>query len=498
MLEAEYFPTTTNARPNMPSSNHLAERTPLVVTPIPFTTPWFRDVFHEGAAPEHRPKRLRLNENNSTVGNQQMDCEDKEGTGESWWPENRLKSDPQQVPVLAKLYYELYGDQTEESPLNKLRLNDIVEMVGILEQEDKADVADDDAVMEMGSTWEEVAPVPVQVPRLHVLWFASVDLDKVSSSSSNPNANMAGNNNSADATAALAKALSIPEAPAAAVWMTLLSMAEREKLADSDSWAPVQTPNETALGCSSLGMVLSSPDACAAFQTALYSVLSQVTPVVHSLDVSNEKLADLRAPWRENGRLTPTPLQLPKGATLIVNVSGVHPGRLSPEHLETMQALQQLATGHKIGYRFEGGMKIDFEADLRIIVLSTPVSKALLPCTLQVKCDYAVTAQPSVNTSELSALRDALGMLRGGVQTAIRPHCNIGLSAAVLDKAQKDFIERRAIARNNSLPAVTERDFHRWLTLTRLQTRSRKAAVAEAEDWNAALTLDDAMVASLQ
>jgi hypothetical protein len=90
-----------------------------------------------------------------------------------------------------------------------------------------------------------------------------------------------------------------------------------------------------------------------------------------------------------------------------------------------------------------------------------------------------------------------LTLIRGKGQT-LSPAPNIALSAAVLDKAQQDFIQRRATARNTNRPAVTERDFHRWLTLTRLQARSRQARMAEVEDWSLALTLDDAMVASLQ
>lgn len=502
MLEAEYYPTTAATKsarrfPMASSRDQLEERTPLVVTPIPFTTTWFRHVFGSACAPEHRAKRLRLDESSTADGggNNQMDC-DNGGGGkkEQWWPENDLKSDPQEVPVLAKLYYDLYGQQP-----NRLRLNEMVELVGVLEEEETANGAmgddDNDVVMGANSSWEQDAvTVPTKVPRLHVLWFSSVDLDSVACTQS---AILASSNNNVAPTQSLAKALSIPEPSAAAVWMTLLSMAEREMLTDSDTWAPVQTPNDTTLGCASLGMILSSTQACEAFQATLYSVLSHVAPVVNYLHVTNESLKDLRAPWKKQGRLTPTALQLPKGSTLIVNVSAVQPGRLSSDDLETMQALQQLSGGHKIPYRFDGGIKIAFEADCRVFVLSTPVSKNLLPCTLQVKCDYNAVAASDGSAHDLSTVRDTLGAIRCG-GTGTKHHANIALSPALLDKAQQDFIQRRGTARNNSLPAVTERDFHRWLTLCRLQARSRKAATAEVEDWSQALSVDDAMVASLQ
>jgi hypothetical protein len=512
MMEEEYFPTTAARQsPHLLNSarvaaTDLAERTPLVVVPVPFVTPWFRDIFYEIAAAEHRPKRMRLEHDGQSQTNDssnQMDCEAGENENEKqeeFWPANSMKSDSQQVPVLAKLYYEMYGQQPQEVKPTKLRLNEVVEMIGILEHEDTSSSpnsapSDFDVVMgAAGAAWDEEGPaVPSHIPRLHVVWYKSVDMDlDATPSVANPTL---GNYRDAPLQE-LSKALSISEVPATAIWMTMLSMAEREKLAESGTWAPVQTPNETTLGCASLGLVLPSQEACTAFSIVLYSVLSQVAPVVHYLDVTNDSLKDMRPPSKLGGRLTPTPLQLPKGSTLILNVSSVQPGRLSGEDVETMHALQELTQGNKISYRFDGGIKIPFEADLRVIVVSTQVSKKLLACTLQVQCDYQAPAQPPIVTT-LPAVRDALTTVRGKGQ-ALCPNSNIALSAKVLETAQQDFIERRATARNTNQPAVTERDFHRWLTLTRLQARSRQVKATEVEDWKLALALDDAMVASHQ
>jgi hypothetical protein len=513
MMEEEYFPTTSARGGHSPNhlnsvsiaSTDLAERTPLIVVPVPFVTPWFRDLFYEIAPPEHRPKRAKLEHemqnpsNNGNDSSNQMECDGENEKHDEWWPANQMKSDPQQVPVLAKLYYEMYGQQPQEVKPTKLRLNEVVEMIGVLEHEDTntssgSNSAPSDFDVVMGASWEEDRPaVPSSIPRLHVVWYASVDMDlDATPSAPNPTENY----NPLAPVQALAKALSISETPATAIWMTMVSMAERESLAESNTWAPVQTPNETTLGCASLGLVLPSQEACTAFASALYSVLSQVAPVVHFLDVTNDSLKDMRPPSKLHGRLTPTPLQLPKGATLIVNVSAVQPGRLSGEDVETMQALQQLTQGHKLPYRFDGGIKIPFEADLRVIVLSTNVSKKLLACTLQAECNYRAPAHPP-SVAALPAVRDALTSVRGKGETHC-PNCNIALSAKVLERAQQDFIERRATARNANRPAVTERDFHRWLTLTRLQARSRQGRTADVEDWNLALVLDDAMVASLE
>jgi Mini-chromosome maintenance replisome factor len=70
---------------------------------------------------------------------------------------------------------------------------------------------------------------------------------------------------------------------------------------------------------------------------------------------------------------------------------------------------------------------------------------------------------------------------------------SISLSPALLERAQADFLQRRAAHRD----LVGEDEFHRWLTLTRLQARSRMRSLASVEDWTAALVAHDAMQASL-
>ena len=77
---------------------------------------------------------------------------------------------------------------------------------------------------------------------------------------------------------------------------------------------------------------------------------------------------------------------------------------------------------------------------------------------------------------------------------------NIGLSRDLLLQAEKDFVKLRVASRENQDAEIGEEDFHRWLTMTRLQARSRigvsenpAAAVASLADWTAALELDAMM-----
>jgi pyruvate carboxylase len=83
---------------------------------------------------------------------------------------------------------------------------------------------------------------------------------------------------------------------------------------------------------------------------------------------------------------------------------------------------------------------------------------------------------------------------------------SISLPKSLLERAQKDFITLRKNNRSSTLRDIEERDFHKWLLLTRLQARSRigerrstiieTSSMAKVEDWENALRLDEALQAS--
>jgi hypothetical protein len=447
-------------------SEQLSERMPYLLVPMPFTTPWFRSLLHSDQ--HQRKKRVRLDENEAAMNEQ-----------EELWPSTAMQSDPEKLPVLANLYYEQYGDKAKD----QLKLNDIVEIVGVVE------CADSNFTLEERASWESAEDemgyptndVPSTVPRLHVLWYKSTDIDSLAATET------AILPISPPSVSELACALAISEPAAGALWLSLLSMAEREPM--NDCWTPIVTPHDdTTLGCASLNMILPNPEACSHFQTLLVDVLSHILPQVHSINLTAQMLKELLLPRKNRGRLLPTPLQLSKGSTLILNASALE----SLPKDQTLQALQELCSAHKIQYTFDGGFQIPFEADIRIIVLS--VSKcADLACTLQVRCNPGVPIAEDL--TRLEQVRSFLSVCRRhGVEEM---HNNIGFEPSVMVKAQEDFIKARVEAREEQRPAPGERDFHRWLTLTRLFARSRKSKTAELEDWEQALLLDKAMGASL-
>jgi hypothetical protein len=364
---------------------------------------------------------------------------------------------------------------------------------------------------------------PVSVPRLHVLWYHPRDPDQltasgatataVASSSTLTTSDMTPSSNCGTI---LGRALSVSETCGQAIWMALLSMAERRAVVTDESrgatqWTPVETPHETTLGCASLNLVLPSTEACAVLQDRLERTLARVVPQLTTLTLDPRSVAGLM-PAKKLGRMVQTPLQLPKGSLLVINASalaGLNASHSSP----AWQYLQKLASHHQLVYNFEG-IPIAFEADVRILVLSTPTSQHVLPCTLQCRSDHNMEGKSPVNLNELVALRCALARARSPARARSRSFrageyggscrplstcpTNIGFAPDMLERAQTDFMQRRQQARASRGPLANEVDFHRWLTLTRLQARGRAASTAEICDWERALSLDDAMRATFQ
>jgi Mini-chromosome maintenance replisome factor len=542
-LDAEFYASS--------SSSDLQERTPLVISPFPPNSGWVQRAMFDGpsalrdgvGASLRRPtKRTKLNE----------DGAGDDDLGDATMKEANLNDETAIVhalpaSVIAKMYYDHYQALDRQSP--KAKLNELVEIVGVWEQYDSGNagvtieggagsgIASDDGgafVLGPQPQWsmdttgvdaEWVAPP--HLPHIHVLWYEPRDVDHLAAvgaaasarevSTSNVSTN---GDSSAWCGALLSRALSVQDTCGQAIWMTLLSMAERKAVPIDDSkdavlWTPVETPHETTLGCASLNLVLPNAGSCSAVQARLEKILTEVAPHVESLTLDPRNMAGL-LPAKKIGRMLSSPLQLPKGTVLILNVSaaaGIKAVNSSP----VWEGMQQLTSHHQLVYTFEG-IPLAFEADVRILVLSTPTSQHVLPCTMLCRnidrMDDGPSDSNAVGREDLIALRCALSRARSGALTPTTScgcgayggsrqplsTCvtNIGFALQVLDRAQNDFMQRRQQARKDIKPLPNETDFHRWLTLTRLQARGRCAAMAEVGDWERALALDDEMRKSLQ
>ena len=491
-------------------ASKLNERQPLVVVPLPFSSQdgtekdesepvimmeVSNDAEKEASARKRDrdaemavmdsnrtepSKKHRASQPNLVVDN--FDCR-----ATDWWPMGSMGSDPNQCAVLAKVCYEQI--QGEKS---RLRLNDVVELVGVLSFEPVAVVESDTPDNDF---FEErlVFPPPSLMPRLHVLTYKTMELEEL----------VPDTNDDDYTTASIVedRARSIEllsrnlfgglQSAGEALLMSLLSHAEREQISEN-VWAPVRTPDETALGCAALRFVLPSAHACKELQRALVSTLKQMVPVVAVMSLSDLGRGLVSPAKTDSGRLMPSALQCPKGSVVVINESDLVAEPKQQTCRETLDAIRCLTARHYVPYRFEGMMRYNFEADYRIVVLSTPQrSTQYLNCSMEMPLPLAdFPSSATLPNEALGTLKSFLARCR--LRQNGKGNSNICLGRDILQRAQEDFVKRRLEARSKGTE-VGEADFHRWLTISRIQARSYGCTSAAPMHWQEALRLDDAM-----
>lgn len=468
MMNPEYY------RSN--KTSQFCERQPLVLIPIPFS-------YNNSSCPvPSKKKRDREEENDdstsvSSVRNKRThqlqqhspsaprdwkdpsvdDDVEMADDKKDWWQAGCMGSYPNEIPILAQFYdannttNTTITDNDNDDGGTKVKLNDVVELIGVL---DASVVQKDEEVEELERHFERNEflfddELPRHLPCIHVLCHKILSFRELCNESNIATLSDKGEENNSEFVA-LAEALRL----------TLFSQAERKKCG-----APIRTPMETTLGCASLNVVLPTEESCWSLAQKWQTYLEQIVPVVGVL--STKQITD--PPKKEKGKMVLSPLQLPKGAALIlVDNGGGQP------------FLTSLTQHHSLSYEFEGGISYLFEADYRLIVLSVQKASSVLPCSLSMVCN---------NPTETLGKPDARKLYEALQQS---PE-TVTLGPDILQKAQHDFLNRRQDARRLGSKTVEEEDFHRWLTLTRLQARSEGHAHATVEDWENALRVDDLM-----
>jgi len=474
-----------------------------------------------------------------------------------------------------------------------LMLNDVVSMVGVLSMNPwDADFSGQKS-SSMSSTnngmdchgWESTMaitnamPPPSRLPRLHVLSYRRIDLDSLArrainvekrnycKTSSNNDGEMQSEREgvrgasfspdsdsdddsevewsgfptaeksipSSGVTSLLQESpsgsLSSPDAVPwiRALWLCLLSEADRQRVNSTDSAVVRAGPAERALGCVSLQ--LSTPDVASAkslYRNLAENILPGVCPVVAAVDLTETTTESIVPLKDNNGRLQPCPLQLPKGSVLLVHcpppsIDISNNGSAKKENDKLIQIiLRELVQHHRIPYRFEGGVMIPFEADYRVIIVTTQTQD--FPCTLTA-LTRTPTATPMAepSTTRRCPTKPELREILVKGRSLNNNKDSLKFSSILLERAQRDFLERRRRCHDTSAssPLPGEDDFHKWLTLTKSQTKNRfsrdersnknnntvlvEEEIGHAtdlststqyyepsvEDWEAALQLDD-------
>jgi len=541
----------------------------------------------------HRQRRLRLNDVVELIGVVSMDPMDADFTEQE---KQKRKQDQQEQSSSGNgvTNFENWWNDTQQQDL----------------------LLDDDRL---------VLPPPSLLPRFHVLCYKVLDLDSLSFKFAHSNSNgtktkkndeqekdfinrctslqnqtIRPKNNNAnkeedgeeenDRTLTIntfAKFIFCDNKYAAeALLMTLLSMAQREEKTNKKDGGNldqnvIKTPSDTTLGCASINFTLPNVSSCKTLEKRMHRVLSEVVPIVGTATLSLAALQDqsIVAPTKSQeggGRLTPSVMQLPKGSAFMIQQGCMAEGTIDINGQRSLMALSSLTAKHTLPYRFHGMLDYNFEADYRVIVLSSkdaiddddepataiPASdknktaskrrrqtndssddnkNKLLPCMMQMvlvsyeegDCDMEMANDEEVGKGGCEEegailppkiaqrIRFYLSRCRFGQ----RKNTNIALSREVVAQAEKDFVKRRVECRSRieevSLQCsgvqkkphlVGEDDLHMWLTMARLQARSRIAAIeslscddsdillerqrntANIEDWKAALKLYDAMI----
>ena len=540
----KYKDATTTTTTTM----NLAERQPIVLVPLPFVSDWFHNYNDNSISTntvveaniESKSSRKRPfnhgNEDNygcSTMNKKQspawdsnphtfsQDSNDSSNSShlsdqnpnmkEDWWPQGCMGSQPDQCAILAKVDYDDFPKK------KKFQLNSIVQVIGILgscnDDDDEEDGNNDEMMMDL-DVWEDAfVQIPSSLPRLFVLNYQPLELNSMTLSHiPPPTTTLSFDDDRAFTIQMLNENVfhGNHKVAAEALLVSLLSMAERKKIDDT----VIQMPSGSTLGCASLKLLVGDNDTFS-FCRTLHSVLKEILPIVTKVDLylsllnappltttTTSMLHPIVAPEKNHhGRMDPSIMQLPKSSCMILNEGALTPGSLHAKGQRALECLSKLTQHHSIPYQFGGMMEIPFEADYRMIVVSKSEQKQqpphqtnnkLMPCHLVMKVGKMRIEDNDDDGRRTCALPvEATTRVRSYLAKC-RSYGNVDLSQEVLKTAERVFLERR----QSHKETVREDDFHRWLTLTRLQARSRQQQMAQIEDWNAALRLDDSMFQS--
>ena len=381
----------------------------------------------------------------------------------------------------------------------KPRLNDLVEIFGTLDFVEE----------EIDPNTNETNRI---LPRVSATSFERLDLDIYKASL--PNASSFGSNrwrvfdygedDRSVVIEAFAHHLFCGNTLAAeALMLALLSKAER--MDNNEFCNPIKMSNNASVGCAALNFVLPNDVDCAAFGRLLHRALEQMFPCVSPVDLSVDNLNNglLCPPYKQDEcvRMKDSCLQLVKGSVLLLNnrtcigMNNMSRG-LNVTGQSSVRAMTSIASTQSVLYSFGSYCQCKFDADYRTIILSCSRSYDLIPSTLKIKVKGAFETYSDPTAKQIfpphlaSKLRTYF--------TRCQSIKNIGISKALCLKAEQEFVERRKLARSEgSTQNLNEDDFHRWLTLTRLQARSRGNGCVThetiLEDWELALQIDDAM-----
>ena len=223
--------------------------------------------------------------------------------------------------------------------------------------------------------------------------------------------------------------------------------------------------------------------------SSLHTALSEVLPLcaVQSCALQALNAASI-APRKDHDAncIWPAPLQLPSGATVLLDEVMMQPGQLNACGTTNLSVLRSVLEVQKLPYDFVY-CSVDFGIDMSLISLS--LAKSVLPhdCVLPLK----VAPLSEASSADLSPqVKQAARVYLGLVARMQSRFSSMGED--VSKRAQEDFVNARQVN-----PKVTADDFGRLLTCTRLVAAAALSTSADSTHYEHAQRLEQARLARL-
>ena len=569
--------------------SNIAERQPAFVVPLPFSSHWLSSYIYSHRKIEKSSQNIS-HKNHCRGGGKRPYIEEEVALGDDnnikyrtkkaslksepvlqslqadrnishfstdWWPSGTMKTDQNQIPIIAKFYPENEFDETFlNTNSTNVKLNDIVQIVGVLslnltdvEFKNSKKFSSNEGLDYMSPFQYDFSstptPPPSQLPRLQVLYHEVLDLDHIALHSSNSTyRRLLAEPNFPQASDGREQAIHFFSThifqgnivAAESLLMSILSLAERDikgsKIKDTTTNQSIpfssnrnrfktrKIPSGSSIGSLSLNVNIassSSPKAYQQFLERLQRVLKSILPIVAYVpDLSPSTLNDpkkISIPSKAEvndfdnpsantceDRLCPSPLQLPRGSMLVVNEHNMKEGNLNSNGYAVMNGLASICEKQICEYRF-GVSDFPFEADYSVIVVSKG-RRSLVPCNAQLSISVE---EDKVNDELPEGIVD---QVRAYISRCRSP-LSVLLPKEVCETMEKSFVDRRVSQRKKGETNLYgEMDFHRWLAIARAQARSQYGAQHQKiqnkeklletsikyDDWCRALTLDDFMM----
>jgi hypothetical protein len=219
---------------------------------------------------------------------------------------------------------------------------------------------------------------------------------------------------------------------------------------------------------------------------ALAAAIADIAPAVAYLQLTLGSLNSRQwVPKKDYGtdRLRSGPLQLASGTCLILDETRLSTGKLGDIGVRNVNALKEFIEMQEVEYDFEYH-QMKLPVDVPTIVVSTVPTKSVVAETdskVPLQMSVKPRVSPIVAPELLKEMREFVAAAR--------------LSNHTISRESSEYIEREMVAaqQREGNDKAKEKDLHRWLTMTRLTALSMGETDMNAEHWKKVLECERAV-----